>query len=333
MVIARSGMLYVLLLLKNGSISFGDFSAAFSMLLSIAQPMDSLFDTYELYVRAVTSIRRIQNLFVAKLDEHGSESGSIVLSAPKDRVATIEFVNVDYRYPEATENALKQVNLRLLIKPARYAIVGRSGSGKSTLLHMITSKLPTTGEVRFNDRVLTLQTQYEYLNQMAYVPQQTQLFQKSIEDNIKLGTLGLGVVASIQDVKTAAQNANIEDFINSLSNRYQFELNAVGDTQNVSGGQYQRISIARALIRRPTILILDESTSALDLKTEREILATLGNLTQSYGMTLIHITHRVQTIQSYDHIYVMDNGELCDQGAFKDLEQRCSQFQELLRNN
>ncbi|MGM0547056.1 MAG: ABC transporter ATP-binding protein [Bacteroidota bacterium] len=223
----------------------------------------------------------------------------------------IEFKDVFFKYPGAEEYALKDVNLK--VEPGQNAaIVGRTGSGKTTLIELVPRLFDVTeGEILIdgtNIKSIPLQVLRENI---GLVPQDTFLFSDTIGENIAFGTNG----ASQNEIEEAAEKAQVRDNILEFDKKFETILGERGIT--LSGGQKQRTAIARALIRDPKIIILDDSLSAVDTKTEEAILQHLRK--ELKGRTTLMISHRISTIKDADVIYYLEDGTVVEQGTHEEL--------------
>ncbi|WP_375625483.1 ABC transporter ATP-binding protein [Bartonella sp. MU37NMGALS] len=236
---------------------------------------------------------------------------------------TIRFEHVSFAYTD-NKMILKDINLEIEAGKMT-ALVGPSGSGKSTLINLIMRLYdPTKGRILINDQDIRYTTFRSLRNLMAYVGQDTFLFQGTVKYNIGLGKEG----ASDDEIIEAAKAANAHDFIISLPNGYDTQIGDNGC--NLSGGQKQRLAIARAMIHDSEILILDEATSALDSHTEAQINEAIQHLTK--GRTTIIIAHRLSTIARAHKIVVIQNGQLIEQGTQKELLTKAHGFYKKLHN-
>ena len=219
--------------------------------------------------------------------------------------------NVSLIYPETKITALKEVDLEI---PAgtTLGIIGNIGSGKSSLLDLI-SRLydPSKGEILLDGEDLKDYTLNQLREAIGYIPQNAFLFSESIEDNIRFGSLD----ASLDDIKEACKKAAVHNNIMSFKEGYQTLLGERGVT--LSGGQIQRVSIARALIKNPKILLLDDCLSAVDTDTEEEILKHLKTI--SKDKTTLIVSHRISSLKHADQIIVFENGQIVQQGKHVDL--------------
>ena len=219
--------------------------------------------------------------------------------------------NVSLIYPETKITALKEVDLEI---PAgtTLGIIGNIGSGKSSLLDLI-SRLydPSKGKILLDGEDLKDYTLNQLRESIGYIPQNAFLFSESIEDNIRFGSLD----ASLDDIKEACKKAAVHNNIMSFKEGYQTLLGERGVT--LSGGQIQRVSIARALIKNPKILLLDDCLSAVDTDTEEEILKHLKTI--SKDKTTLIVSHRISSLKHADQIIVFENGQIVQQGKHIDL--------------
>lgn len=223
---------------------------------------------------------------------------------------TIEFDQVSFDY-EPGRPALKNISLR--IQPHEtIAIVGASGAGKSTLMNMLLGFIsPSAGEIRINTMRLTAEHFEAWRKQLAWMPQRAHLFHGSVRDNIALGQ----PEASDQAIQAAAKAAQIADYIDTLPALYE---TAVGERgAGLSGGQIQRIALARAFLKDAPVMLLDEPTAHLDQESEQRIQKSLAKLAQN--RTVISIAHRLQTIKQADRIVLLEAGEILAIGNHDEL--------------
>jgi subfamily B ATP-binding cassette protein MsbA len=233
----------------------------------------------------------------------------------------IDFENVTFRYSTGLIDAVRDINLR--IEPGKtYALVGASGAGKSTILSLILRLYdPTSGAVKIDGHDLRALTQKSLREQIGLVTQETFLFHDTIFKNIQFGRLD----ATSEEVYAAARNANAHEFITAQPNGYETVIGDKGCL--ISGGQQQRIAIARALLKNAPILLLDEATSSLDTESEKQIQKALEKL--SAGRTVIAIAHRLSTILSADQIVVLENGNIKEIGTHAELLEKSGYYRRL----
>lgn len=234
---------------------------------------------------------------------------------------TVEFDHVSFAYPDAGENVLTDISFKAE-KGQTLAVIGSTGSGKSTLVNLIPRFYDaTSGSVRVDGVDVRSMSQKDLRDRLGYVPQKGILFSGTIDSNIRYGKTDI----SEQEVKEAAEIAQAADFIEEKNYRYQSPV-AQGGT-NVSGGQKQRLSIARAIAKKPEILIFDDSFSALDFKTDRTLREALKKHTKD--TTTIIVAQRISTILSADQILVLDDGKMAGLGTHKELMKNCEIYRQI----
>ena len=257
------------------------------------------------FSRAKASGSRISEVLETEIDlvdQEASEKYTIKHGA-------ITFDEVTFRYPNNHIEILK--NLSFSIKAGeRVSILGATGSGKSTLFQLIPRLYDIhSGEIRIDHQDITSFKVEQLRQQIGFVPQEAMLFTGSVEENIAWGDQD----ASLDEIQEAAKRAQIHDTIMKLPKQYDTVLGQKG--VNLSGGQKQRLSIARALVRKPAILLMDDSTSALDMKTEAKLLDAMTDL----SCTTVMITQKISTTMASDKILLLDDGELLAQGSHEQL--------------
>jgi ATP-binding cassette subfamily B protein len=271
------------------------------------------------FSRARASASRITEVLETEVDLLDSE---MVNSSLKVRAGKIEFKNVSFQYPGTSDSVLEDISF--VVQPGEtVAILGATGSGKTSLFQLIPRLYDvTSGEILLDGQDLVTMKMEEVRKQIGYVPQEALLFTGSIRDNISWGKEN----ASMDEVVLAANNAQIHQTIERLPRGYDTKLGQKGI--NLSGGQKQRLSIARALIREPKILLLDDSTSALDLKTEAKLLKAL----KTYTCTTLIITQKISTALEADKILLLDEGRLIGEGSHKELLESSSVYKEIFQS-
>lgn len=233
----------------------------------------------------------------------------------------IELNNVSLLYPETQIEALKGVSLKIS-EGSTVGIIGNIGSGKSSILDII-SRLydPSEGSIKLDGVDMKEYTLDQIRENIGYIPQNAFLFSESIEDNIRFGAQKI----ELKDIKEASKKAAVHQNIISFKNSYDTLLGERGVT--LSGGQIQRISIARALIKNSKILLLDDCLSAVDTDTEEEILKNLKNV--STKKTTVIVSHRISSLKHADKIIVLENGKIIQQGKHSDLIESKGYYKEL----
>ena len=255
------------------------------------------------------------------------ESSSII-NDPKDAkqfdstlYGVVEFKNVSFRYPGAEEDVLHDVSFTT--KPGQTtAFIGSTGSGKSTIVNLILRFYDVTGGNILVDGADAKEvTQYDLRNKIGYVPQQSILFSGTIESNLRYADEN----ASDEKIRSAVEVAQAMEFINDKPEGFKTEISQGG--KNVSGGQNQRLSIARALVKNPEILILDDCFSALDFKTDKALRKALKTYLRQG--TIIIVAQRVGTVRNAEQIIVLDDGKIAGKGTHKELMESCDTYREI----
>jgi len=234
---------------------------------------------------------------------------------------TVEFRDVGFKYPGAEDEVLSNINFAA--KPGEtVAFIGSTGSGKSTLINLIPRFYDvTSGQILLDGADIREVPQKELREKIGYVPQKGILFSGTIESNLKYGLES----ATREDLELAADIAQATEFINGKDEGYGTEI-AQGGT-NVSGGQKQRLSIARALVKKPEIFIFDDSFSALDYKTDAALRKALK--TKTRGATVLIVAQRISTVMNADKILVLDEGRVVGMGTHKELLANCEVYQQI----
>ena len=241
-----------------------------------------------------------------------------------EKQASVEFRKVDFCYPEASEKVLDDVSF-VARAGETTAFIGSTGSGKSTLINLVPRFYEaTSGEVLVNGLPVKEYAKKDLIQRIGFVPQRGVLFAGSVKSNIKFGAPD----ASDEQMHKAARIAQAENFIEKLPEKYNAHI-AQGGT-NVSGGQKQRLSIARAICKNPDIFIFDDAFSALDMKTDAKLREALGEVTES-AVVLI-VAQRISTIKDADQILVLDDGHVVGKGKHLELLKSCKVYQEIVKS-
>lgn len=301
-----------------GSFNSGQLVEFIGYFTSIVWPIMAVSELIDMTSRGKASLERISELLDAKPDVKDKD-GVVDL---EDVKGEIEFRNLTFRYPDGEYDALK--NVSFVIKPGEsVGVVGKTGSGKTSLVDLILRTYNVEDGTLFIDGKDVNDVSIRSLRaNCAYVPQDNFLFSDTIENNIAFGVEGFDRVSITEAAKLADVHSNIKDF----KNGYDTVLGERGVT--VSGGQKQRISIARALMKDSPILILDDSVSAVDTKTERTILANLFETRK--GKTTILIAHRISTVQKMDRILFIDDGALIATGTHDELYEQNADYRKMV---
>lgn len=301
-------LIYGSTLVRQGTISIGEFVAFNGYLTMIVQPVRSVARIINVFSRGMASFKRYNSILQVQpmiADGKGNVPDTV------DH-ASIEIKNLTFQYPGDPRNALEGISLH--IKPGGcLGILGRTGSGKTTLANLLVRLYNTPpdtikiGGIDIGDFTLD-----QLRTPIGYVPQDNFLFSASIEDNIRF----FGDQFSLAEVEEAAKLSAVYDNIMELPDGFKTQVGERG--MSLSGGLKQRICIARAMILKPRLLILDDSLSAVDTQTEAEILTNLKTQTDRGG-SLIIIAHRVSALAGCDEIIVLDQGRIIERGIHEQL--------------
>lgn len=259
---------------------------------------------------------------VEKTHDPEATSGSLDRVSRSSGGMTVTFRDVHFSYPARPDVEVLQ-GLDISIGAGKFcALVGQSGAGKSTIISLLERFYsPSQGAIEIDGRNIAKLTGVAFRDDIALVPQQSVLFDGSVRFNISLGARP-GEEPSQEAIETACRLANIHDTIAALPQSYDTACGASGN--QFSGGQLQRLSIARALLRKPRLLLLDEPTSALDAESERLLQGALAKT--ALGITVLAIAHRLHTIRNADCIFVVEGGRCVDRGRHEDLVARCEAY-------
>jgi ATP-binding cassette subfamily B protein len=301
----------------DGAITPGNIAEFIVYVNQLTFPVTMLGWVTTLIQRAAASQKRI-NEFLQLQPDINSGSQEIDLNG------NISFKNVSFTYADTGIEAIKEVSFE--IKQGQFvAIIGKTGSGKSTLANLLMRMYdPSSGDILIEGQALDKIDLHSYRSQIGFVPQEVFLFSDSIKNNI---AFGLDTVTDEQ-VNQAAKDAAVYQNIIGFEQQFETMLGERGIT--LSGGQKQRVSIARALIKSPQMLIFDDCLSAVDTKTEEEILSNLGKLMK--GRTSVLIAHRISTIKNADKILVLDNGRIIEEGTHEELLNSGKAYAEMYQN-
>lgn len=300
-----------------GVINFGDVFALIQYAIQIIASFIMLSMVSIMIPRAMVSIKRISELLNYNVSIKDSENAKDI----KEVEGLIEFKNVSFKYPNAKEEVLSNINFTAEVGKTT-AIIGSTGSGKSTLVNLLPRLYDvTSGEIKLDGVDIKDIKLHDLRDNIGYIAQKGVLFSGTVKSNIKYGNSSI----SDKQMVFASNIALADEFINSKEEGYNYKI-AQGGT-NVSGGQKQRLSIARAIAKKPKVYVFDDSFSALDFKTDaklrKNIKEKLGNVT-----TLI-VAQRISTIMHADKIVVLENGKVVGIGTHKELMKKCKVYKEI----
>ncbi len=305
-------------LINLGSLSIGSMMAFMQYAMQVISAFLMLSMVFIMLPRALVSVSRINEVLDTEPKIKDPEN-------PKDLNDTkrglVEFRNVSFFYPGAESPVLEDISFKAFPGETT-AFIGSTGSGKSTLVNLIPRLYDvSSGEILINGINVTDFKLEDLYKKIAYVPQKGVLFSGTIESNIKYGT----PEATELELKKSAETAQAKEFIENLEDKYAASISQGG--VNISGGQKQRLAIARAIIKKPEIFIFDDSFSALDFKTDSDLRQALKK--EIKDKTVLLVAQRISTILSAEKIIVLDNGKIVGTGTHQELFKNCSIYREI----
>lgn len=304
----------------SGDILSGDIIAVIQYVMQIMMSITMMSVMFVMYPRASASASRIDEV----MDTNPTIIYKDNIKNPSNLKGYVEFKNVTFKFTGANDPAVKNVTFKT--SPGETtAIIGSTGSGKSTLIKLILRLYDVSeGEILIDGINVKEYGKHELRSKIGYVPQKALLFKGSIKENILMGDKN----ASDSRIEESAKISQAYDFIIKKDENFNSKISQGGT--NVSGGQRQRLSIARAIVRRPEIYIFDDSFSALDFKTESELRKSLSKETQNSAVIIV--AQRVSTIINSDRIIVMDEGNVVGIGKHADLIKSCKTYREIVHS-
>lgn len=302
------------------SMQVGDMMAYMQYAMQVVMSFLALSMMFIMFPRAAVSGDRIAEVLDTEISIRDPEH-PVGMDSDPSRTGIVEFKDVTFRFPGAEEDTLHHISFTA--KPGETtAFIGSTGSGKSTLVNLIPRFYDATeGTVTVNGVDVRNAAQHNLREQIGYVPQKAILFSGTIDSNLKYGDAD----ASEESVRIAAETAQAMEFIESKPDKFDEPI-AQGGT-NVSGGQKQRLSIARALVKQPPIYIFDDSFSALDFKTDAALRRALKK--QTGNATVLLVAQRVGTIRHAEQIIVLDEGKIVGKGTHEELMENCEVYQQI----
>lgn len=304
--------------INTGNLQVGDMIAFIQYTSQILISFLMISSAAIMLPRATVSANRINEVLDIDLSIKNKNKTK---KMDKNKKGLVEFKNVSFKYPDADEEILKDITFTA--KPGQTtAIIGSTGSGKSTVVNLIPRFYDITGGELLINGVNIKDIKLEELRRkIGFVPQKGVLFSGTIESNIKYGNPNM----SDKDMKKAAKVAQAEEFILSKKDGYKSEIAQGGN--NVSGGQKQRLSIARAIAIKPEIIVFDDSFSALDLKTDSKLREALKK--EEKDKTVIVVAQRISTIMNAEQIIVLEEGKIVGKGTHEELLKTCDTYKQI----
>ena len=304
--------------IQNGTMQVGDMMAFIQYTMQIVMAFLMICMMSIMWPRAAVSARRIEEVIQTEAVIRDPE---VPASFDEARKGVVEFRDVSFRYPGADENVLTGISFTA--KPGETtAFIGSTGSGKSTLINLIPRFYDVSeGSILVSGADVRHVPLHDLRARIGYVPQKGMLFSGTIESNLKYG----GDAVTNEDMMQAARIAQAEDFISRKPDTYGSEISQGGT--NVSGGQKQRLSIARAIAIHPDVYIFDDSFSALDYKTDVALRRALRD--QTRNSTVLIVAQRISTILHADQILVLDEGKIVGRGTHKELMASCEEYRQI----
>ena len=294
-------------LVANNELEVNNFFSFLAAMMLAYQPVRSLATLNLSVQQGISGAQRVLPIIddLPEIKELNNAENLLVNDG------TIEFKNVNFKYPNTEKEILSSINLKFA-GTKMTALVGHSGAGKSTILNLIPRFYDAnSGDIKIDNKSVYNSSIFSVRENISLVSQDTTLFDDTIKNNIAYANLN----ASHQEIEEAAEFSFASEFINNLPNKYETLIGENGI--RLSGGEKQRISIARAILKKSPIILLDEATSSLDAETEDKIQKAINYLTK--GRTTIVIAHRLSTILNSDKIYVIENGVVSGEGKHDDL--------------
>jgi ATP-binding cassette subfamily B protein len=304
--------------INDGNMQVGDMMAFIQYMMQIMISFLMISMISIILPRASVSMNRIDEVLVS---ENVINDPETIIPFVKNKKGYVEFKNVSFKYPDADENILTDISF--VARPGETtAFIGSTGSGKSTIVNLIPRFYDITeGSILVDGVDIRNVSQHDLRLKIGFVPQKGILFTGTISSNIKFGNKKI----SDEKMRKAAEMAQASEFILAKKEKFNYAI-AQGGT-NVSGGQKQRLSIARAIAKDPDIFIFDDSFSALDFKTDATLRATLNK--ELKNKTILIVTQRISTILNANQIIVLDKGKIVGKGTHKELLKDCEVYREI----
>ncbi len=308
-------------LVLKGEMTLGQLIAFRILAGYVTSPILRLTSTWQNFQDISLSVERLGDVINNKKE---NELDGENLPPLENIEGDIRFENVSLKFENSDKYQLQNISFKAK-KGEFIAVIGSSGSGKSTLMKILMRLYkPTKGIIKIDNNDINKFDLYSLRNQIGFVPQETILFNGTIQSNISLTKPD----ASFEEIRDAAKVANADDFIQELSKGYGNEIGQKGF--KISGGQKQRLSIARMIIKNPSIVILDEATSSLDRENEKKVLFNI--IKKFKNKTVFFVTHKLDNMEMFDQILVMEKGEIIEKGNHNQLMNKHDKYYSLLKN-
>ncbi|WP_024621076.1 ABC transporter ATP-binding protein [Metaclostridioides mangenotii] len=304
--------------IDSGAMQVGDMMAFIQYTMQIIMSFLMISMVSVMLPRASVSANRIDEVLTTEATIHNPE---VAKKFDENKKGYVEFKNVSFKFPDSEESILE--NITFTAKPGKTtAFIGSTGSGKTTLVNLIPRFYDVTeGEILVDGVDVRDVSQHDLREKLGYVPQKGVLFSGTIESNLKYGKED----ATEEEIELAATIAQATEFIDTKPDKYDTEISQGG--KNVSGGQKQRLSIARAIAKNPEIYIFDDSFSALDLKTDAKLRKALNK--EVKDSTMLIVAQRISTILHAEQIIVLDEGKIVGKGTHRELLKNCEVYEQI----
>ena len=306
--------------IDEGFLQIGDLMAFMQYAMQIIMAFMMITMVSIMLPRASVAAGRIYEVLSTQASIQDAEHP---VSPDASRRGSVEFKNVFFKYPGSEEYVLENISFEA--QPGQTtAFIGSTGSGKSTLINLVPRFYEASqGQILVDGMDITQMSQIQLRDKIGYVPQKGMLFSGTIESNLRYGK----ETATQEELEQASKIAQAYEFIEQKPKQFEDEISQQGT--NVSGGQRQRLSIARALVKNPEIYIFDDTFSALDFKTDAKLRKELNELCQKNNSTTLLVAQRISTIMHAEQIIVLDEGKIVGKGTHKDLLENCKVYQEI----
>ena len=308
------------ILIAKGSVDISDLVTFLLYISVFTEPVRTLIDFTEQFQNGYTGFERFQEIMAIEPDIADKEDAKELVNVKGD----ISFEDVSFQYEENTECVLNHINLNVPAG-AYMALVGASGAGKSTLCSLIPRFYDVTGgQITLDGKDIRRISMEELREEIGFVPQKGVLFSGTIASNLRFGKAD----ATDEDIKEAAEIAQATEFIETKKEKYNSPIAQGGS--NVSGGQKQRLAIARAIAKKAKVLVFDDSFSALDMKTDAALRKELNEKVQDASIVIV--AQRVSTILHADQILVLDDGKIVGKGTHEELLKNCEVYLQIAKS-